>query len=288
MVCWYLSLLEWLAGRWQRALDHATAAHELAEQTQHPTQPACGGARQGARRGRSRPRRRGTRLGRGGTRLLEGTSNESLRCPHARCARPARAGAGQPGDRRRLPARAARTAARRRAERPDAASVGRHDRDADRARRARAGPRLPRAVRAERAASREPAGAGRRRTAAAACSPRRRGSLAPRSRHSSGARRACRRRRGRSSAAARCSACGTVRRQAQQKKAAREALEQALAIFEELGARLWAEKARGRAERGSAAAPRLRGADRDRTPGRRARRPAVARTSRSPPSCTWA
>ena len=37
---------------------------------------------------------------------------------------------------------------------------------------------------------------------------------------------------------------GTVRRQAQQRKAAREALEQALAIFEELGARLWAEKAR--------------------------------------------
>ncbi len=36
---------------------------------------------------------------------------------------------------------------------------------------------------------------------------------------------------------------GVVRRQAQQKKAAREALEQALAIFEELGARLWAEKA---------------------------------------------
>ena len=37
---------------------------------------------------------------------------------------------------------------------------------------------------------------------------------------------------------------GTVRRQAQQRKAAREALEEALAIFEELGARLWAEKAR--------------------------------------------
>jgi DNA-binding NarL/FixJ family response regulator len=37
---------------------------------------------------------------------------------------------------------------------------------------------------------------------------------------------------------------GTVRRQAQQKKAAREALEQALGIFEELGARLWAERAR--------------------------------------------
>jgi DNA-binding CsgD family transcriptional regulator len=37
---------------------------------------------------------------------------------------------------------------------------------------------------------------------------------------------------------------GIVRRQAQQRRAAREALEQALAIFEELGARLWAEKAR--------------------------------------------
>ena len=37
---------------------------------------------------------------------------------------------------------------------------------------------------------------------------------------------------------------GGVRRQAQQKKAAREALEQALAVFEELGARLWVEKTR--------------------------------------------
>jgi DNA-binding CsgD family transcriptional regulator len=42
---------------------------------------------------------------------------------------------------------------------------------------------------------------------------------------------------------------GTVRRQAQQKKAAREALEQALAIFDELGARLWAEKARAELRR---------------------------------------
>jgi DNA-binding NarL/FixJ family response regulator len=42
---------------------------------------------------------------------------------------------------------------------------------------------------------------------------------------------------------------GTVRRQAQQKRSAREALEQALAIFEELGARLWAEKARAELKR---------------------------------------
>ena len=37
---------------------------------------------------------------------------------------------------------------------------------------------------------------------------------------------------------------GMARRQASQKKAAREALEEALAIFDEVGARLWAEKAR--------------------------------------------
>jgi len=39
-------------------------------------------------------------------------------------------------------------------------------------------------------------------------------------------------------------ALGSTRRRAKQKRAAREALEQALALFEELGARLWAEKAR--------------------------------------------
>jgi DNA-binding NarL/FixJ family response regulator len=48
---------------------------------------------------------------------------------------------------------------------------------------------------------------------------------------------------------------GAVRRQAVQKKAARETLEQALAIFEELGARLWAEKARSELARISGRAP---------------------------------
>jgi DNA-binding CsgD family transcriptional regulator len=42
---------------------------------------------------------------------------------------------------------------------------------------------------------------------------------------------------------------GTVRRQAGQKRAARETLEQALVIFDELGARLWAEKARAELRR---------------------------------------
>jgi DNA-binding CsgD family transcriptional regulator len=36
MVLWTLSLLEWYAGRSPQALDHALAAHELTEQTQHP------------------------------------------------------------------------------------------------------------------------------------------------------------------------------------------------------------------------------------------------------------
>ena len=48
---------------------------------------------------------------------------------------------------------------------------------------------------------------------------------------------------------------GTVRRQVQQKRLAREALEQALAIFEELGARLWADKARAELARISGRAP---------------------------------
>jgi DNA-binding CsgD family transcriptional regulator len=48
---------------------------------------------------------------------------------------------------------------------------------------------------------------------------------------------------------------GVVRRQAQRKKAAREALEQALAVFEELGARPWAEKARAELRRVSGRRP---------------------------------
>jgi ATP/maltotriose-dependent transcriptional regulator MalT len=48
---------------------------------------------------------------------------------------------------------------------------------------------------------------------------------------------------------------GVVRRQAQQKKASRQALEQALAVFEELGARLWAERARAELRRISGRAP---------------------------------
>ena len=48
---------------------------------------------------------------------------------------------------------------------------------------------------------------------------------------------------------------GSARRQAKQKRLAREALEQALAIFEDLGARLWAEKARSELKRISGRRP---------------------------------
>jgi DNA-binding CsgD family transcriptional regulator len=48
---------------------------------------------------------------------------------------------------------------------------------------------------------------------------------------------------------------GVVRRQARKRRAAREALEEALAIFEELGARLWAERARAELRRISGRAP---------------------------------
>jgi DNA-binding CsgD family transcriptional regulator len=48
---------------------------------------------------------------------------------------------------------------------------------------------------------------------------------------------------------------GVVRRRARQKRAAREALESALVIFEELGAPLWAEKARAELRRISGRAP---------------------------------
>jgi DNA-binding CsgD family transcriptional regulator len=50
-------------------------------------------------------------------------------------------------------------------------------------------------------------------------------------------------------------ALGTVRRQAKQKRPAREAIEQALAIFDSLGARLWAEKAEAELRRISGRRP---------------------------------
>ena len=51
-VLWPLSMLEWLAGRWQRALEHAAVAEELAEQTRPPARSRLDGT---GRRRSSRP-----------------------------------------------------------------------------------------------------------------------------------------------------------------------------------------------------------------------------------------
>jgi DNA-binding CsgD family transcriptional regulator len=50
-------------------------------------------------------------------------------------------------------------------------------------------------------------------------------------------------------------AVGTVRRRAKQKRGARESLEQALTMFEQLGARLWTEKTRAELARIGGRAP---------------------------------
>src|SRR5262249_10601523 len=42
-ILWELSFLEWLAGRWQSALEHITVAQALAEQTQGPAYRAING-----------------------------------------------------------------------------------------------------------------------------------------------------------------------------------------------------------------------------------------------------
>ena len=82
-------------------------------------------------------------------------------------------------------------------------------------------------------------------------------------------------------------ALGSVRRRAQQKRPARVALEQALAIFAELGARMWADQARSELRRIVAATLRLSSSP---NPSVRLRcsRPTAARTRRSLPRCTWA
>ena len=67
-------------------------------------------------------------------------------------------------------------------------------------------------------------------------------------------------------------ALGSARRQAKQKRLAREALEQALALFEELGARLWAENARAELRRISGRRPGTHGPHRDGGASRTTRR----------------
>ncbi len=247
LLLWYRSLVDWYAGRWQRALEFAAAANELGEQSQFAHNLAWAGRVRGlleadlglveearASANDALDASRGDEIFTIASLGVLGRLELELGNVDVGCG---------------LSARITRTAARRRRERSGAPRLGGHDRDTRRAGRARAGRCLPGAVRAACAAARKPVGdrcggalprpaaAPRRATSTAAFEAFER-ALAELEAHPYPLERG------------RTLLClGTVRRQAQQKKAAREALEQALAIFEELGARLWAEKARAELRR---------------------------------------
>ena len=252
MILWTLGMLEWFAGSWQRALEHATAAHDLTEQTQHShgrvwvgrvkalVEADLGLVDQARASAEDRLPFRGRR-------------RTSTAPSSARPVRPARAGARQPRGGSGLPALASGAAARRGVERPDGNRVGRRDRDARRRRRAPEARDYLDSTRCTRSAS-----------AVHGLSPARPllGLLAAAEGDLTVSFEAFERALGTLEGLqyplerGRTLLClGTVRRQAQQKKAAREALEQALAIFEELGARLWAEKARAELKRISGRPP---------------------------------
>ena len=206
LTLWYLATLEWLAGRWQVALDHMDEAEELAAQIMFAWASGWTGrvralveadlglveaARESAD---DRTDRR--------SQFFE----RDLHVPHPGRARPARARAREPGGRGRLPARPARTAARARRERPDAAGLGRCDRDADRPRRARAGARRTSSRTSGTGGSWGARGRWPPPRAAAACSPPPRETRPPRSRRSTARSPSSTPIRTRSSADARCSA----------------------------------------------------------------------------------
>ena len=279
-------MLEWFAGRWPAALEHATAAHELGEQTQisHSALGGTGKALVEADLGLVDEARAS---GRGGPRVLARRARTSS-SPSAASARSAASSSRrQPRGSRRLPARAPRAAARRWHERSDAPVW------ADAIETLIALGELEHA-RAYLEALREHArqlGSPWALAAAERC----RGLLAPpgaisrapstpsttRSRELERLRYPLER--------GRTLLClGVVRRQAQQKRAAREALEEALAIFEELGARLWAEKAQAELRRISGRAAGVGRADRDGAAGRHAGSRGPHEQARSRPSSSWA
>ena len=234
--------IEWFAGNWQLALDLANEAHEL-----HATDPARGrvhSSPQSPRRGGPRPRRAGACVGRTGSDDGRGDVRQGVGDPQRGRSGAARVRARRSRRGSGLRARAARRAPLEGIQGSDGPGLGRRDRDPHRRRRARAGERpISRSTSRTRAV---PEARGRLpspRAAVASLQPPRTTWLLPFAAFE------------RSLAEleglpypferGRTLLClGTVRRQAQQRKAAREALEEALAIFEELGARLWAEKAR--------------------------------------------
>ena len=214
---------------------HANAARELGEQVE--TRPArVGGTRRGAGRDRPRARRRSAGHGRGRRSHTHGrVSKDAFSHRHAGRSRPDRARARQHRSSRRATCASCRPAARGRVQRSDATPLGGRDRDA----------RSPSASSSRRAHTSNTT----RRTRSRLGSPLALGGCAPLPRpargcggRSRGRVRGVRERARRAAGSAwplerarTLLSLGTVRRRAQQKRAAREALEQALAIFEELG-----------------------------------------------------
>ena len=252
MVLWSLTVLEWLAGHWSHALEHAGAAYELTEQTQHAH------ARHWVGRAKAlleadlglveQARASADEV----LALAQDVAYEIFAIETIGVLGRLELAARRSGIRRGPPARPPRTPPRRRNPRSGASCLGGLDRDARRPRRGRACARLPRAVRSARRPPGKPVRPSRRR-------PLSRAGLAAEG-DLAGARRHSR-------VVGRCGAfplergrtllcLGVVRRQAQKKRSAREALDEALAIFEGLGAQFWAEKARAELKRISGRARR--------------------------------
>ncbi len=236
-------MVEWLAGRLQRALEHAVAADELADQTQYPHRRGWAGRVKAlieadlglVEQAAPRPRK--------GSRGHRRARDEIFTIVSLRRARSSRARTWQPRGCRRLPARAAGAVARGGLDRPDGPCL------ADSIETLVALGELELAgayleqfeLHARRLGSPWAIAAAAR---CRACSAPRRATSTARSPPSSGALTEL----DDASLPARAWPHAALSRHGTQasgaKKAAREALEQALAIFEELGARLWAEKAR--------------------------------------------
>ena len=247
MLLWQLGSLEWLAGRWARALEHASSAQELSEQTQffHGSRLGRDGSRPSSRPTSVWSTRRGASAEAGcesRRRTRSSSSASSLSASSAVSS--SRSGTSRPRGSylRELPARLL--------------AGGLNDPTppvwADAIETLIGLGELEQARAYLEPTNRMPTGCGARWRWSER--PRCRGLLLAAEGDPPAALAALERslatprriplERGRT-----LLCLGMVRRQAQQKRAAREALEQALAIFEELGARLWAEKARAELRR---------------------------------------
>ena len=162
-VLWRLSLMEWYMGRWHRALEHATAALEIAEQTLDAHQRIFMGRVKALIETDLGLVEEARRAGEESLQLAQEMSDEvnifscsgvlgrlELALGNLEAAGAYLRDIPGPGALARI-------------QRPDGAILGRCDRDPRLARRARAGPGLPRRLRATQRSRRRPVGRRRRR-----------------------------------------------------------------------------------------------------------------------------